>query len=305
MFVQADNFLLSFMRGVNDKWLYNKTYSGEWLNEYRNNFSHSFGFKFLAMEPASNLNFSRVSYANDSVTNSTNLQTSEFSLSLRYAKGEKFYQGKTYRIPILNRNPVVRFRYVLGVKGLFGSEYQYHNLTASISKRFIISPIGYTDVLLEGGKIFGTVPYPLLIMHRANQSYSYQQLSYNLMNFLEFVSDEYISISVDHWFNGFIFNKIPLFRRLKWREVITFKMLYGSLSNNNNPDYNPEVYKLPTLQDGTPSTFTLRGKPYMEGSIGIGNVLKFFRFDLVQRFTYLDNPGVSSLGVRMKFKFDF
>jgi hypothetical protein len=304
-FVQDDNFLLSFRRGTNDKWLYNKTYSAEWLNEYRNNFSHSIGFKFLAMEPASNLRFSRVSYTNDSITNFTNLQTSEFSISLRYAKGEKFYQGKTYRTPISNRNPVLRLRYVIGVKGLFGAEYQYHNLTASISKRFIISPIGYTDVLLEAGKIFGTVPYPLLTMHRANQNYSYQKMSYNLMNYLEFVSDEYASMNIDHWFNGFVFNKIPLIRRLKWREVVTFKILYGSLSRKNNPDHNPELYKFPTLADGTPTTFTLQAKPYMEGSIGIANVFKFFRIDLVQRFSYLNHPGVSALGIRVKFQFDF
>lgn len=168
-----------------------------------------------------------------------------------------------------------------------------------------MSQLGYTDVVVEGTKIFGTVPFPLLGIHRANQTYAYQLQSYNLMNFLEFVSDQYASINIDHSFNGFFFNKIPLLRKLKWREAITLKVLYGSVSNKNNPTYNSELLKFPVMPDGTPITYTLESKPYVEGSVAIANIFKFFRIDLVKRFTYTNHPNISELGLRARFKFDF
>jgi hypothetical protein len=158
---------------------------------------------------------------------------------------------------------------------------------------------------VEGGYIFGKLPYPLLTIHRANQSYAYQLDSYNLMNFLEFVSDRYASINIDHNFNGFIFNKIPLFKRLKLREVAAFKVLYGGLRPENDPYRDPSLIQFTKDGQGVPVTYTLGKRPYMEGSIGIANIFKILRIDLVKRFTYLNNPIVSELGIRGRFKFDF
>ncbi|MGE0569301.1 MAG: DUF5686 family protein, partial [Bacteroidia bacterium] len=224
---------------------------------------------------------------------------------LRWAPNEKFYQGKTYRIPISFKNPIFTLRYVQGIKGLLGGEYDYQNISLNIYKRFYFSQLGYTDVVLEGGKIFGKVPFPLLDIHRANQTYAYQLQSYNLMNFLEFVSDQYASINIDHSFNGFFFNKIPLFKKLKWREAVTLKVLYGSINSNNNPANNSQLLRFPVTSEGVPITYSLSEKPYIEGSVAIANIFKFFRVDLVKRFTYLDHPNISQLGIRVRFKFDF
>jgi len=174
-----------------------------------------------------------------------------------------------------------------------------------VYKRFYPSVIGYTDVIFEAGKIFGKVPYPLLDIHRANQTYSYQIASYNLMNFLEFVSDQYVSLNIDHCFNGFIFNKIPLLKKLKLREVVTCKMLYGSLDKKNNPDYQSDLLKFPVDNTGKPITYTLEEKPYIEVSAGVSNIFKFFRVDVVKRLSYLDHPDVADIGIRARFKFDF
>jgi hypothetical protein len=125
------------------------------------------------------------------------------------------------------------------------------------------------------------------------------------MNFLEFVSDHYASLIIDHCFNGFIFNKIPLIKKTRFREYINLKMLYGGVRSENLPGNDPDLLKFPTYADGTPATYTLENKPYIEGSVGIGNIFNFFRVDVVKRFTYLDNPNVSDLGIRARFKFDF
>ncbi|PBQ32816.1 hypothetical protein CNR22_13880 [Sphingobacteriaceae bacterium] len=303
-FVQEDNILLAFKRGSNTKWLYNTIFNVEYLNEFKNHFSFSVGYKNWIQQAAGTLHYNTSDYTNTAL-DLKNLQSSEASLTLRWAPNEQFYQGKTYRIPVSYKNPIFTLRYIKGMKGFLGGQYDYQNISLNVSKRFYFSQLGYTDVVLEGGKIIGTVPFPLLTIHRANQSYAYQLQSYNLMNFLEFVSDEYASVNIDHCFNGFFFNKIPLLRRLKWREAVTLKVLYGRISTSNLPSLTNDLYRFPVSDDGTPITYSLTKQPYIEGSVAIANIFKFFRIDLVKRFTYLDHPGISQLGLRLRFKFDF
>ncbi|WP_343531306.1 DUF5686 family protein [Pedobacter sp.] len=301
-FVQEDNFLLSFKRGVNDMLLYNDFYRVDYVREFENRFSYTVGFKKWSQTPAGGLVYSDAG----SNSNINRLTTSEFSVGLRYAKNEKFYQGKIYRTPIIDRYPIYNLKYTMGVKGLLGGEYNYHNIMGSIDKRFYVSQLGFTDVRLEAGYISGKLPFPLLAVHRANQTYAYQLNSYNLMNFLEFVSDHYASINIDHSFNGFFLNKIPLLNKLKLREIISFKAIYGGLRDENNPEKtNTGIYKMPTYENGMQRTYSLNKEPYMEGSVGLGNIFKLIRVDLVKRFNYLNNPEVSEWGIRTRVKLDF
>lgn len=304
-FVQEDNFLLSFKRGKNDKWIYNRIFTLQHVREFGKNVSLTFGYKNNQQTPAGAIRYDKYTNAGDTL-NIPNLTTTELSAELRWAPNEQFYQGKNYRIPIINKYPIFKLRYIAGIKGLTGGQYTYHNLNLYAEKRFYMSQLGYTDVTMEAGKIFGTVPFPLLTIHRANQTYGYQLNSYNLMNFLEFVSDKYYAANFDVHFNGFFLNKIPLIRKLKLREVGSFKILYGNLSDQNNPNKNHDLYGFPKdPETGLPYTFTLNNKPYIEASVGLGNIFKLFRVDLVRRITYKDNPNVSTWGIRTRAKFDF
>ncbi|HMH34479.1 MAG TPA: DUF5686 family protein [Puia sp.] len=302
-FVQEDNFLLSFKRGDNDKWLYNNFYRLDYVHEFSNHFSYTVGFKNWRQEPAGGLQYFKED--NGSLVNVPALTTTELSAELRWAPNEQFYQGKVYRIPIVNQYPIFTMRYTKGIKGSFGGEYDYSNLVLRMEKRFYLSSLGYADMVFEGGYLFNQLPYPLQFIHRANQTYSYQINSYNLMNFLEFVSDHYVSVNIDQHFNGFIFNRIPLLRKLKLREVMAVKVLYGAVRSENDPRKNPGLYEYPTDKNGEPITFALDHGPYIEASVGIANIFKLFRIDLVKRFTYLNHPDVSEWGVRGRFKFDF
>ena len=302
-FVQEDNFLLSFKRGDNNKWLYNDIFRLDYVRELNNHFSYTLGLKYWKQAPAGK-EFVYTKLNNGSPFNVPDITTGEAVLELRWAPHEQFYQGKLYRIPIINKYPIFKLRYIAGIKGLFGGEYNYQNLNLNISKRVYLSQLGYTDISLEGGYLFGKVPFPLLLIHRANQTYTYQLNSYNLMNFLEFVSDHYASLNIDHYFNGFIFNKIPLIKKLKWREVITGKLLYGGLRSENNPDKTPDQLKFP-VTEGVTSTFSLSKEPYIEVSAGIANIFKLIRVDVVKRFSYLDHANVPQWGIRGRVKFDF
>jgi len=304
-FVHEDNLLLSIKRGENDKMTYNRTFNLEYLRELVNNFSYNISFQHLNQEPTGTLYFNPVSYYGSENTRVSSITTSQLDINLRYAPSEQFFQGRIYRTQTNNEYPIYQLRINLGVKDLFGGEYTFQKVTAGIFKRFYLSPFGYTDVLVEGGQLFGKVPYPLIYIHRANQTYSLQLQSYNLMNFLEFVSDRYVAFNINHFFNGFFFNSIPIFKQLKLREVVTAKLLYGTLSNTNNPDYQDDLFKLPVQENGTPLTYSLEAKPYIEISAGIANIFKLLRVDVIRRFSYLDHPNVSEYGVRARFKLDF
>jgi hypothetical protein len=307
-FVQEDNFLLSFKRGNNDKWLYNDVYAVNYLREFSNHFSYGLGFRKWLQAPAGGLTYRTGEFTPSdgrSDNRVTGLNTSELSLELRWAPNEKFYQGKVYRIPIPGPAPVFTARVTAGVKGLLGGEYNYQQVALNVAKRVYLSQFGFSDVILEGGYQFGQVPFPLLSIHRANQTYAYQLNSYNLMNFLEFVSDRYVSLNLDHSFNGFFFNKVPLLRRLKWREAVSVKALYGGIRAENDPVRHPSLFAFPTDAGGRPATFSLDRGPYVEGSVGIANIFKLFRIDLVRRFTYLDHPQVAEWGIRGRFRLEF
>ncbi|WP_276483962.1 DUF5686 and carboxypeptidase-like regulatory domain-containing protein [Paraflavitalea pollutisoli] len=302
-FVQEDNFLLSFKRGDNNKWLYNDIFKVEYIREFGKNLTYTFGFKNWKQQAAGSIVYEKPGLSGPSIV--PDITTSELSAELRWAPHEQFYQGKTYRIPIANKYPIFRLRYIQGIKGLAKGEYNYQQVTLNVFKRFYLSQFGYADVVAEGGNTFGQVPYPLLTIHRANQTYAYQLNSFNMMNFMEFVSDHYVSVSTDYYFNGFIFNKLPLIRKLKLREVAGFKILYGGVRRENNPAFNKETLIFPTDADGNPTTFSLAQKPYMEANVGIGNIFKVLRVDLVKRLSYLENPDVPNWGIRARVKFEF
>ncbi|MCF2504523.1 DUF5686 and carboxypeptidase regulatory-like domain-containing protein [Dyadobacter sp. CY107] len=304
-FVQEDNFLLSFKRGDNNRWLYNDVYKLEYVREFESRFSYKIGFTNWRQTPAGILRYEKLD-SEGVLENVGGLSNTEANLELRYAPHEQYYQGKLYRTPIINKYPIFTLRYNAGLKGVFEGQNRYHNVSANIAKRVYLSQFGYADVTAEGNYIFGSnVLFPLLSIHRANQTYAYQLNSYNLMNFLEFVSDHYASLDVQYYMNGFIFNKIPLLKKLKLREVFSFKGLMGGLRDENNPTNNPGLFRFPVDENGKPISYTLSREPYIEGSVGVANIFKLLRVDLVKRFTYLDNPNVSEWGIRARFRLDF
>ncbi len=299
-----NNFFLSFKHGNNYVYLYDYSYRLDYKHEFENHFSYSLGINRLTQSPAGALYF--INTGSNNETNSiNNLVTTTFTAGLRYAPHEEFYQGKIYRSPVNNKYPVYSLDYTEGLKNAFGGQYNYQKLRARIDKRFYLSQLGFADVRFEAGHLFGQVPYPLLNIFPANQTYFFDIYSYNLMNFLEFVSDHYESIGIDQHFNGFFFNKIPVFKKLKWREVASFKAAYGGLSNENNPSLHPSLYQFPVTSTGQPITYALGNTPYVEASAGIENIFKIVRLDLVRRFTYLDHPNVSPWGLRLSFQLIF
>jgi hypothetical protein len=302
-FAVANNFFTSFGRGGNGKWLYSHLARLNYVHEFSTHFSYTLGMKYWQQAPVDSLYFiyGKIPDQSDTVPR---LTTGELSASIRWAPHETFLQNKAGRVNVINRYPIITMQFARGIKGLFGGQFNYDALHLNVYKRVYLSPIGFSDVTLDAGWLGGNLPFPLLVIHPANPSYFYTQNAYNLMNVGEFVSDHYAGLNIDHFFNGFFFNKIPGFKRLRLREVIAGKILYGGLRDENNPMINPNQMKFP-LNNGLLSTYSLGSKPYVEASVGVYNIFTIFRLDVVKRFTYLDHPNISSVGLRISSNFSF
>ena len=186
--------------------------------------------------------------------------------------------------------PMIDFQYTYGIPNLFGSDYEYHKARIAISEKIRLGIYGTSKYRMEVGKIWGTVPYTYLELHNGNETYFFADDAYNLMNFYEFVSDQFVSVHWEHHFEGFFLNKIPLMKKLMLREVITGKAVYGSLSNKHSSKLLiPET------------TYSL-DEPYVEVAVGIENILTMVRVDAIWRLTHYDHPNVTPFGIRVKLQ---
>ncbi len=299
LFGSADRLLLSFHRGHAQQMVYHRTFTTKYDKEYITGFSFQPSFTRREEMPAGDLKFENAYGEVHDVT------TSQFGLKLRFAPNERFYQVQRNRFPLNHTNPVFTANYSYGMKGVWGSDYDFHRLEVGIDKRSWFSSLGFADMWLKAGKIWGAVPFPLLVIHQANQNYAYQDEAFNMMNYMEFVSDQYASLNLSYCFNGWIFNRLPLIKKLKWREFITFKSLWGSVDDKNLPENDPELLRFPVNEDGIPTMYALGKRPYMEASVAIDNIFKFLRIDLIKRMNYLDHPDVPEWGVRFRLRFVF
>ena len=300
--VNTQTALTSFSTGKNDYWLYNKILNLVYVKDFYNHFSYNLGFKNWSQQAAGSLLYE---YNNANNTIVHNLTTSEVYLGLRYAPHEQIIQGSMQRFTVYSKYPIINLQINHGIAGFLGGSYNYNNITTNIAKRFYFSQLGYSDVTVLGGLITDKVPFPLLSISPANRAIAYDPNAYNQMGYLEFVSDHYVGLNFTQSFNGFFLNKLPLIDHLKWREYFSFKVLYGGLRNENNPAYSHRLYKFPVGGNGTNGTYALGNVPYIEGGVGIGNIFKFVRVDLIKRFNYLDHPGISEYGLKLSFNPDF
>ena len=228
--------------------------------------------------------------------------TSEIGTQLRFAPGERAYNGRSGKESVFNLSkdaPVFKLSHQLGIKGVLGGDYNYNHTEISAEKRIWLSSFGHIDAQVKAGKVWDKVPFPLLILPNTNQSITIQPEAFHMMNALEFVTDQYVSFNATYYLKGWILNRIPGIKWLRLREVLSFNMIYGGLTDKNNPTLTPGLFLLP---DGTQP---LGSTPYMECSVGLENIFKILRIDYYRRLTYLDHPDIKKGGIRIALRFTF
>ncbi len=300
-----DNVFVSFKTSTVDQMSYVRNIALKYENETQFGLKTTVEVKNSKDEPTGGLAYIT---NDDQKTLVPEIQTMEASLAFRYAPGETFVNTKQRRIPVSFDAPVFTLSHTAGFKGVLGGEYNYNLTEIGLYKRFWFSSWGKIDMFVKGGAQWNKVPFPLLIMPAANLSYILQRETFNLINNMEFLNDRYASLDVSWDLNGKIFNRIPLLKKLKWREAIGFKMLYGHLTDKNNPMKHlgdSELFLFPT-RDGRPTSFVMDSKtPYMECSVGIHNIFKILHIDYVRRLNYLDHPDANKWGVRFMVMMTF
>ena len=296
LYTSADNVFLTLKRQKDDRIGYLRKAEMTYTQEYHSGFSFQLTSRLREDESSALIPFLQQDAQSTPVKS---FNTSEFEIKLRYAPNEKFFQTQWNRFPVSLDAPVFSLSHTVAAKGVLGGDYTYHYTEAGFEKRFWFSALGYTDVILKAGKVWNKVPFPLLAIPNANLSYTIQPESYSLMNAMEFMNDEYASWDVTYYLNGFLLNRIPLLKRLKWRTVLSSRGLYGHLSDKNNPDVSDGLFRFPT------TTSLMSSTPYMEAGVGIENIFKILRFDYVWRLTYKNLSDIDKSGLRISLHLTF
>lgn len=295
--LRTDNVLTSiFRRNPANKLTMVTEYSTSIEKEWVYGISNKISFKHRDLQPIGN--FYR--FQNPTTGKSVQQITSaEVTFGVRFAYKEKFIYGDFERISVGSNWPVLEATYTQSVSGFMGAEYNYKKATVGLTDTWKFGPFGYLNIKSQAGKIYGQLPFPLLMMHQGNETFFYDESSYNTMNYFEFVSDRWVNLWATYHAEGLFLNKVPLLRRLKWREVASMKGVVGGYDRRNdaflnrNWDDDPEV-----------DVYTLT-KPYFEAAVGIENIFKVLRVDMVYRLSYLDHPDIFRYGLRAKVQFNF
>jgi len=293
-----DNVFTSFHWTTVDKMMFynRKTIGFEYETDY--NFAFFTSIKTEENEAAGNLRALGYDILTDqlgtqSLLPITKMRTTEFSAKVRYAPGEKYMNTKQRRVTVNQDAPVFTLSHTVGVKGLLGGDYNYNYTEATAYYRLWLNSWGKMELNLRGGIQWNKVPFLLLVMPEANLSYISNPGTFNLVNNMEFLSDRYVSFQMDWDLKGKIFNRIPLLRKLKWREYVGFKTMWGTLSSKNSWGLPAESYALDSK------------RPYAEWAVGIHNIFKILRVEYVHRMNYTSLPTAKKHGIRFFFNFTF
>lgn len=232
------------------------------------------------------------------------LRVSEVSLGFNYRPGQSYVNSKQKRMTVNLDAPEFNVKHTMGIKHFLGGNFNSNLTEVSIYKRFWLGSWGHIDTRVQGGAQWNKVPFQFLITPPVNTSYFEHQGTFNLMKGLEFLNDRYAQFNLAWDLEGKIFNRLPLIKKLKWREYVAFKGMWGHLTDKNNP-YLPqnandtELYKFPV------GTRVMTRDPYMEFVVGVHNIFKCLEVDYVRRLTYTNAPGISKNGIRFGFNLVF
>ena len=313
-----DNVFISFKWTDVEHMMYYENYTLRWDREWENGVRFKLQLRTEENEPTAAL-FYQPLIAGSGPTKQGYLgkiRTTDLTAALTYQPGAKWMNTKQRRIAANNDAPIYSLSHTTGVEGVLGSDYTYNVTEAGVYKRFWMNSWGKIDVNLKGGVQWNKVPYPLLIMPAANLSYIIEDNTFNLIDNMEFLNDRYASLMLSWDMNGKLFNRIPLLKKLKWREFIGCNVLWGTLSSKNNPFLeknagDARLFYFPGTFDAETGTYDYlshvmdKKTPYVEVVAGIHNIFKLFHIQYVHRLTYVDRPDTQKWGIRFMLRVKF
>lgn len=293
---RGDNILSSvFRRTPNTKLTLVEESKISYQREWFTGLDNTLMLRYRTLFPLGDLKYLRPGTNGEPPTVINSIQTAEVALNTRFAYKEKYVSGDFSRMSLGTRWPTVELHLATGLPRMAQSEYGYTKMVAHVYQRLQLGTFGWMRMNAEAGRVWGDLPYPLLVLHSGNETFYNDDLAFNTMNYFEFISDRYAQLFAEHHFEGLFFNRIPLLRRLKWREVAAAKVVVGDLDLART---EREMLMLPGM-------YTLRDGPFVEFSAGVENILKVLRVDGVWRLTYNDHPGTNLFALRLGLALQF
>ncbi len=296
LFTNADNFVLSLKRVKDNRVTYQRDTKLLYTLENYANFAFTAELSHTRQEATK-----WVPFKNGYGQSFSHYQETGLTLGIRFAPGEKVYQTKSHRVSINRDAPVIQLSHTYAPASFLGNTFAINKTEFSAEKRFWFSAFGYLDGKIKGSHVWSRSPFINLLIPNANTSFTIQRESFSLMNPMEFINDTQFTWFLTYWANGLILNNIPYVKKLKLREVFSFRGVVGNLSKRNNPMHNLSLYQFPESEHSV----NMNWKPYMEASVGLDNILKCLRLDYVWRLSYRNRPGVDHGGVRIAFHMTF
>ena len=294
-----DNFFMTFRAATQDEmFLYHRqklafTYETDW------------GFRFnTSLRFQSNRTVGNLHYYHLDGTEVKKIRMTDLNVGINYNPGVTYVNTKQQRLPINLDSPEIGLSHTMGFKGFMGGQYHSNITKLSIYKRQWLGSWGYLDFHAIGQAQWNKVPFPMLILPPINLSYFEQESTISLMKDWEFLNDRQVFWALSWDMNGKLLNRIPLIKKLKWREWFAIKGVWGHLTDKNNPyleknQGDGRLFKFPK------NSHVMNDTPYWECVAGVHNIFKFFSVEYVKRLTYLNNNNIDKWGIRFGFMMSF
>ena len=294
-----DNIFMTFRAATQDEmFLYHRqrlafTYETDWGLRFNT------GIRWQSNRTAGNLHYFTLD-GNEV----KKIRMTDINVGINYNPGVTYVNTKQQRLPINLDSPEIGISHTMGFKGFMGGQYHSNITKVSIYKRQWLGSFGYLDFHAVGQAQWNKVPFPMLILPPVNLSYFESEASVSLMRDWEFLNDRQVFASLSWDMNGKLLNRIPLIKKLKWREYFAVKGVWGNLTDKNNPyleknQGDTELFKFPS------KSHVMNNTPYWECVAGVHNIFKFFAVEYVRRLTYLNNEDISKWGIRFGFMMTF
>ena len=224
--------------------------------------------------------------------NLSNYQLTTATVGFQYNPKNEYMNSPIGKLKIKNNYPQYTLQLTKSFENLFESDFDFTQINFRVFHK--IKPIrkGITEILVEGGIVFGDAP--LTHLYNSTPNYTFKnpwtkrvtfagKYSFETMGYNEFISDRYLAIHLKQEFEPF---KIGT----KFKPQLSI-VTRAAIGNIDNPTYHNGL-NFKTMENG-----------YIESGFELNSLFKGFGFSAFYRYGTYKNPEWSdNLALKLTYK---